>query len=245
MLNGNILKTERQADEAGTTWQVTEFTYDIFNNLKTVNDPLVRTTTYNYDNNENLASIVDAELNTTTYVYDECDLLFTVTDANTPAGVTTYDYDTNGNLAKITDAENNATNYTYDLFGRLKVTMYADLSFSEFDYDKNSNITRHTTPSLKPIEYDYDGLNRLVARRYPLTPELDTDFIYDLGSRMTDADNTASQVHFNYDALNRTEDVTQTLNTIDYTIAYNYDNQGNRTQMIYPQGKKRGQRPFS
>ena len=115
--------------------------------------------------------------------------------------------------------------------------MYADLSFSEFDYDKNSNITRHTTPSLKPIEYDYDELNRLVARRYPLTPELDTDFIYDLGSRMTDADNTASQVYFNYDALNRPEDVTQTLNTIDYTIAYDYDNQGNRTQTIYPGGK--------
>ncbi|HCI45356.1 MAG TPA: hypothetical protein DE315_07510 [Candidatus Omnitrophica bacterium] len=235
--NGNIIKTERQADELTTAWQATEFSYDILNKLKTVSDPLNRVTTYNYDNNENLASVVDAELNTTSYVYDERDLLFAVTDANTPAGVTTYDYDLNSNLAKITDANGNPTAYTYDLFDRLDVTRYANLSESNFDYDKNSNLTRHTTPSGKPIEYSYDALNRLTTKTYPLTPALNTTYAYDLVGRLTDADNTAADTHFTHDALNRVTNATNTLNLAPYTLSYAYDSADNRTQLTYPSGK--------
>ena len=235
--NGNIIKTERQADTLATAWQTTEFSYDILNKLKTVTDPLNRVTTYNYDNNENLASVVDAENNTTGYVYDERDLLFTVTDANTPAGVTTYDYDLNGNLGRITDANNNPTTYAYDLFDRLDITQYANLSSSNFDYDKNSNLTRHTTPSGKPIDYDYDVLNHLNAKRYPLNASLDTTYAYDLGARMTDANNTAADIHFTHDALNRVTNATNTLNLTPYTLSYAYDSAGNRTQLVYPGGK--------
>src|SRR3990167_2670345 len=209
--NGNIIKTERQADALATAWQATQFTYDILNKLKTVTDPLNRVTTYNYDANENLASVVDAELNATTNVYDERDLLFTVTDANTPAGITTYDYDFNGNLAKITDANNNPTTYAYDLFDRLDITQYADLSSSNFDYDKNSNLTRHTTPSGEPIDYVYDALNRLTAKTFPLTPALNTTYAYDLGSRLTDANNSAALIHNTYDSLNQIDTATQTM----------------------------------
>ncbi|HCI45358.1 MAG TPA: hypothetical protein DE315_07520 [Candidatus Omnitrophica bacterium] len=235
--NGNIIKTERQADTLATAWQTTEFSYDILNKLKTVKDPLNRVTTYNYDNNENLASVVDAENNTTGYVYDERDLLFTVTDANTPAGVTTYDYDLNGNLAKITDANGNPTAYTYDLFDQLDTTQYANLSSSNFDYDKNSNLTRHTTPSGKPIEYAYDALNRLTAKNFSLTPGLNTTYAYDVGGQLTDANNSASNMHFNYDALNRIDGTTQTLNATPYTLDYSYQNNGNLSQMIYPSAK--------
>ncbi len=235
--NGNIIKTQRQADALATAWQATEFTYDILNKLKTVKDPLNRVTAYNYDNNENLASVVDAENNTTGYVYDERDLLFTVTDANTPAGVTTYDYDLNGNLAKITDANNNPTTYTYDLFDRLDITQYANSSSSNFDYDKNSNLTRHTTPGGKPIDYVYDALNRLTAKNFPLTPALNTTYAYDLDGRMIDANNTASQIHHAYDTLNRVTTTTQHLSPNTYNLSYQYDKAGNRTQLTYPSGK--------
>ncbi|HBO98170.1 MAG TPA: hypothetical protein DD648_09260 [Candidatus Omnitrophica bacterium] len=42
--NGNVIKTERQADTLATVWQATEFTYDILNKLKTVKDPQNRVT---------------------------------------------------------------------------------------------------------------------------------------------------------------------------------------------------------
>ena len=235
--NGNIIKTERQADALATAWQATQFTYDILNKLKTVTDPLNRVTTYNYDANENLASVVDAELNATTNVYDERDLLFTVTDANTPAGITTYDYDFNGNLAKITDASNNPTTYTYDLFNRLDITHYANLSESNFDYDKNSNLTRHTTPSGKPIEYDYDALNRLNAKRYPLNASLDTSYAYDLGDRRTQRSYLPTSLplsSYSYDIANQLTGIANTLvnGTPVSQYAYPlYDNVGNRKQL--------------
>jgi len=159
------------------------------------------------------------------------------TDANTPAGITTYDYDLNGNLTKITDAHNNPTAYAYDLFDRLDVTQYANLSSSDFDYDKNSNLTRHTTPGGKPIDYDYDALNRLTAKRYPLTASLDTNYTYDLGGRLTDADNVASQIHHDHDALSRVTTTAQHLSPNTYNLSYQYDSTGNRTQLVYPSAK--------
>ncbi len=159
------------------------------------------------------------------------------TDANTPAGVTTYDYDLNGNLSRITDANLNPTTYTYDLFDRLDITQYADLSQGDFDYDKNSNLTRHTTPSGKPIDYSYDALNRLTAKNFPLTPALNTIYGYDLGGQMTVANNAASNIDFAYDALNRVLTTTQHLPPNTYNLSYQYDNTGNRTQLVYPGGK--------
>jgi RHS repeat-associated protein len=235
--NGNVIKIERQADDPVTVWQTTQLTYDILNNLKTVTDPLSRVTTYNYDTNENVASIVDAEENVTAYVYDERDLLFTVTDANSPAGVTRYDYDLNGNLAKITDANGNPTTYTYDDFDRLDKTTYTDTKFSEFVYDKNSNLVKHTTPSTAVIDYIYDELDRLTDKNFPANTSLNTNYVYDLGSRLTDADNAASQISFTYDALNRVLTSAQTLNSTTRTVTYDYDKVGNKIEVVYPSSK--------
>ncbi len=135
---------------------------------------------------------------------------------------------------------NNPTTYTYDLFDRLDITQYADLSSSNFDYDKNSNLTRHTTPSGKPIEYDYDALNRLTTKTYPLTPALNTTYAYDLGTRMTAANNAAGNIDFAYDALNRVLTTTQHLPPNTYNLSYQYDPAGNRTQLVYPSGKTLG-----
>jgi len=214
--NGNIEKIERQANKATTSRQTTEFTYTILNDLKTTKDSLSRQTTYTYDASQNLQKILDAEGHITAYEYDERDLLYKVADHNTPQGITRYDYDANGNLRRITDANANKTNYVFDDFDRLTTTTYADGKYSEFLYDKNSNLTKFKTPAATPgtynIEYGYDVLNRLTSRHFPSNSSLDISYNYDGGSRLTNADNAASQIYFNYDALNRIDDVTQTVN---------------------------------
>ncbi len=235
--NGNVTKLERQADDPVTVWQTIEYTYDILNNVLTMKDPLNRTMTYTYDLSENVATVTDAETNVTTYVYDERDLLFEHKDANTPQGVTQYDYDKNGNLVKITDAESNATDYAYDGFDRRTSKTYADSSGSTYQYDKNSNLTKHTTPSGNAIDYVYDVLNRRTDKTYTTDSNLDVTYTYDVGSRLTDADTTASSVGYTYDALNRVATTTQTLNSNNYTLTFNYDDYGNRTKLTYPSGK--------
>lgn len=235
--NGNVTKLERQVNAAATVWQDTDFTYDTLNNLETRTDPLDRVTTHYYDDSENLTSIVDAESNTTTNEYDERHLLFKVKDANTPQGVTQYDYDDNGNLAQITDSEDNETTYGYDGFDRLTSKTYDDSSGSTYTYDKNSNLVKHTTPKGDDIDYTYDALNRRLTKEFESDADLDVSYAYDLGSRMTTADTTASEIDYTYDALNRVTETTQRINANNFTVEYDYDKVGNRTQITYPSTK--------
>ncbi|HOW35740.1 MAG TPA: RHS repeat-associated core domain-containing protein [Candidatus Omnitrophota bacterium] len=235
--NGNLVKVERQANTQGNEWQASEYTYTILDKLATIKDPLNHITTFTYDLNDNRRTVLDAQGNTTTYDYDERDLLWKVTDANAPAGVTEYAYDLNGQLAQIKDANTNPTNYAYDLFDRLQTMTYADASFSQYGYDKNSNLTQHQTPGAALINYEYDALNRLSAKRFPASAELDVIYGYDLGSRLTAVSNQPSAASYQYDALNRITQNTQTLNANPYTLAYQYDKTGNRTRVTYPSGK--------
>ncbi len=53
------------------------------------------------------------------------------------------------------------------------------------------------------MTYEYDQLNRLTAKRFPSTPELDSFYGYDAGSRLIAGINETSYFSFGYDALNR------------------------------------------
>jgi len=235
--NGNVTKVERQANTGATVWQTVEYTYDNLNNVETVEDPLNRVTTYDYDESENLISVTDAETNVTTYEYDERDMLFKHKDANTPQGVTQYDYDGNRNLAKITDAEGNETTYGYDGFDRRTSMTYDDSSGSTYQYDKNFNLTKHITPSGNDIDYTYDALNRRLTKEFESDSDLDITYGYDVGSRMTSADNDASEIDYVYDDLNRVTATTQRVNAHNFTVAFEYDDVGNRKKLTYAGGK--------
>ena len=235
--NGNVTKLERQANAGATLWQTTQYTYDIQNNLKTLTDPLNRVTTYNYNNNEDMTSVVDANTKTTAYQYDERRLLFKVTDSNTPtAGVTQYDYDTNGNLTKLTDANTNATNYAFDNFDRLTTETFPDTRTNVYTYDKNSNAATRTTPNAQQVQYTYDALNRLTNQNYPSNAAMNITYAYDAGSLLTSAANSFSTNAYTYDALNRVLTNTQTLNAVNYTVTYAY-NDLNQTGVTYPSAK--------
>lgn len=234
--NGNVTKTERQANAGATVWQTVDYTYDIMNNLETVTDPLSRVTTYTYNDNDDLVAVEDGEHNTTTYTYDERRLLFTVTDANSPAGVTRYDYDDNGNLAKITDAEGNETAYDSDDFDRLDTETFEDTRTNVYTYDKNSNVLTRTNPATQQIQYTYDNLNRLTNQNYPSNSAMNITYAYDVGSLLTSAANSYSTNAYTYDALNRVLTNTQTLNSTGYTVTYAY-NDLNQTGVTYPSTK--------
>jgi len=83
--------------------------------------------------------------------------------------------------------------------------------------------------------FAYDGLRRRTAIDYP-AGTADVSFAYDAaGSRtvMTDSMGTTSWA---YDALGRPLTVTAPLTG---TVSYRYDRLGNRTHLIYPDGKVR------
>ncbi len=233
--NGNLIKEERTSPYIQPSPAIS-YTYTAMNKIQTITDELGHVTTLGYDFNDNQASVTDANGKITTSNYDERNLLWKVTDANSPAGITEYAYDPNGNLAQIKDASGNPTNYLYDGFDREERMTYADSSFSQYGYDKNSNIISHRTPSSEVIDYVYDALNRPTSKTSVQDPSINTTFDYDLGSRLTSASRPSSVISHQYDALNRIFQTTQTLTPNPYTLNYQYDKAGNRTQVTYPDG---------
>ena len=236
--NGNLKKLERQTNDPTNPWQTTEYTYTQLDQLETIKQytgpTTYLTTSFSYDLNGNRHTITDPEQNTTTYDYDERNLIWKATDALTH--VTEYSYDHNGNQEVIKDANNHSATYNYDNFDRLQTTTYDDDSFKHYTYDKNSNLLTQNTnddPQTQ-IAYDYDALNRLDFKTYPDASIV--DYGYDLGSRLTSIQNPVSSISYIYNAVNRIESTTQTVNSQPYTVNYQYDPVGNRTQLTYPSG---------
>jgi RHS repeat-associated protein len=222
----NLKRVERQADDNGSNWQTTSYTYNIVDRVESITDSLNNVMTYDYDANYNLTSVLDAEGNLTTYDYDERDLLWKVTDAI--SSVTEYAYDENENSKEIKDANGNLTTYAYDDFDRLFKTAYADGSSEEYDYDANSNITSHYDQRYNVIRYSYDNLGRVITKS---SPESVIQYQYDAGSRLKVVTDAAGAISYTYDNVNR---VTAVSFPGGKSLSYEYDADSNRTKLAYP-----------
>ena len=234
--NANLIKLERQQDVSGSTWQVTEYQYDILDQLietrQQLTDTEILLTRYQYDANGNGTEITDAQGNSTTYNYDERNLLFQVTDAL--GNVTEYTYDANGNLKEIKDAQANITAYAYDDFDRLIKTTYPDSSTEKYSYDVASNLKAKTNPKGQTIYYAYDSLNRLTEKGLSpqgAVPDSVVSYAYDISSRLSQVTDTGGSISYAYDNLNR---ITRVTYPADKSVSYAYDVNSNRTKLTYP-----------
>jgi RHS repeat-associated protein len=212
--------------------QITNYSYDILDNLKSITNPLGYVTKVGHDASENLADVNDAEDNKTKYDYDERDLLWKVTDAN--GNVTEYSYTPNGQLAKIKDANGNETTYHYDGFERLKWIQYPNDTNEAYTYDKNSNIKTYKNRADQIITYRYDALSRLIAKTRPGETEMtNTTLWYDIAGRLKEVRKGTISIleSYYYDRIGRVIDVENANSNI---VSYEYDKLGRRKKMTYP-----------
>ncbi len=149
--NDNLIKTEVENDnEVGTAWFVTDYQYDLLNDLtkaiQDVDDTSNRiTTTYAYDKSERLTKVTKPAGNEVVTVYDERDLVLTQTrKAASPSDDSSeiFHYDDNGNVVTAKDGRGNATVHFYDLHDRRTTTTDPLSHFAVIAYDKNSNLTK-------------------------------------------------------------------------------------------------------
>jgi RHS repeat-associated protein len=187
-------------------------------------------TQFGYDANGNRISQTDALGRTTRYEYNYLDKLIRVID---PAGgATIYNYDANGNLTSITDANGQTTRYVYDVQNRLISETDPLGNTTGYAYDLIGNLTSHTDAEGRTIHYTYDGLNRLLQKSYP-DGSIES-FTYDANGHILTAGNSSIAYTFRYDADGRVTSVTDSRGK---SLGYQYDPAGNRTRLIYPDGK--------
>lgn len=216
--------------------KVTSFTYDSASNLASATDPAGKITTYVRDAAGNILSLKNPKNQTTTYEYD---LWNRVTAVITPKGERTeYSYMPTGELSQIKDPLGNVTTFEYDDLGRIfkkvEPTGYAYVR----KYDENSNLTEELDPNGIRKEFHYNALNQLIEK---VLPDDRAIFEYDVKGQLKLAQNSISKVQFGYDVAGRLN-VAQTsglgalVSMPAVTLTYEYDANGNRTQVSGPGG---------
>jgi RHS repeat-associated protein len=221
---GNLIQ---RTDATGAT---THFEYDANNRLIKVTDPLGNATQFSYDGRGNRIAQTDSLGRTTRYAYNHLNKLTQVINPLNQA--TTYAYDTRGNLVSITDAKGQTTSYTYDLLDRLLSENDPLGNTIQYVYDSRGNLVSKTDAENQTTTFSYDALNRLIGKTFP-DNTVET-FSYDANGRVLTASNPAIGYQFSYDVAGRVMHISDSRG---YTVRYEYDAAGNRTRLIYPDGR--------
>ena len=158
----NLLVTKREAaDDAGGSRPETTYTYDGFNRLKTMSDPIGRTVTYDFDI---IGRLIETEYNdssTETYTYNADGRL--EKSKNRTGSVTYYEYDSNGRQFQTTQ------NYEHDDgAGNVTATNPVNRSITTITYLPGSRIAQYRKTNGKRTALYYDYRDRLIDQRvYP------------------------------------------------------------------------------
>ena len=249
---GGRLKSVRYPDGAGE-----HYGYDARGNLTE------RTTTagecyhYSYDCLARITSIENPAGGVAYFTYDA---LGRVTKAEDEKGnITCYEYTPNGNLAKVTDALGNETFYQYDAMGQLVQTSCTGANGEEpqntvYTWDKEGHVTTVTDPLGDIERYTYDPAGKMRAKVDK--DGYETAFHYGTNGQVEEicyAD--GRKVSLTYNAIRQLEEVKDWLGTTKIamdeagriasvtdpygkTVGYEWGSMGERTAVLYPDGKK-------
>ncbi len=171
--------------------------------------------------------------------YDSSGRLTSLTDAN--LGVTSFTYDAAGNLASLTDPVSNTTTWVYDDQNRA-VQETDELSNStSCSYDSAGNLARYTDANGQIRQYDYDSAGNVSGETWYATTQdaenaqnVENTIHYErdyVGRITAEWDSVSSVVYVYSDAGQITSTTQSSVDGPTVTLTYQYDADGNRTQM--------------
>jgi RHS repeat-associated protein len=160
----------------------------------------------------------------------------------------TYTYTPNGLADSIQDANGNLTTNTYDGLDRLWQVQFpskttpgssSTTDLEQYTYDANNNRKTLVTRDSQIITYNYDALNRLTSKLWPSSWGVSVYYGYDLRNLRLYANYlspTGSGVSNAYDGFGRPSTETVNLGGTARSMSYQYDADGSRTRVTYPDG---------
>jgi RHS repeat-associated protein len=159
----------------------------------------------------------------------------------------TSTYTPNGKLATLTDGEGNRTTYEYDDHDRLVKTRFpvptkgfqtsSNDDYEQYGYDQNGNRTSFRNRANETLTSSFDALNRMTFKDRPGS-EPDVTYAYDLRGLQTSASftSTGETIANTFDSLGRLTSAVTTKGGVTRTVANQYDANGNRSRLTYPDG---------
>ncbi len=201
----------RKLSETDALGNTTNYTYDPKGNLLTKTDPLGNVTQYTYDSLGKVLEIIDAKGNRTINTYDSKGNLLSTTD---PLGnIVNFERDSSGNATRITGPGGSQIIQTYNTSGHLISKTDVSGVVTNNTYDGNGNIiNEQIIAGLRTINknYQYDKQNRLV--------------------QMTDS---SGSIRNEYNSIRQRS---ASIDRLNKRTEYLYDNRGNLSRTIYPDG---------
>ncbi|MBN1125490.1 MAG: hypothetical protein JXA82_10815 [Sedimentisphaerales bacterium] len=164
--------------------------------------------------------------------------------------ITEYGYDALGRrqwIAGYADSANpntrQLTEYEYDGLGRVTKITYPDAATIEYTYTPAGKVSKRTDQRGWETYYTYDDVYNMTQKQVIVNSVTTIEtFTYDglrriLTAQKQEGQSTISQSVFEYNDIGRMSDAWETIGGLAAKhIEYAYDNAGNRTQTVYPDG---------
>lgn len=169
----------------------------------------------------------------TKYSYDRADRQTKVTagyGSDVQADSVVKSFTDDGQIADVRDALGNLTSYSYDGFNRLASATFANGQIEKLSYDQNDNVVTRLLRDGTSVAFEHDRLGRIMSKTLP-NGEGKTSYDYDLLGHPLSVTGTTA-LTYEWDALGRMTRAAQPFGT----VAFQYDNSGNRTQMSWADG---------
>ncbi|QQR80662.1 MAG: hypothetical protein IPJ69_00385 [Deltaproteobacteria bacterium] len=232
-------------------WVESRFAYDSLDHMVSKTEDVSPShsvlTEYQYDLNENLVRVIQPEGNSIKIDYDDRDLPARLIRGFESSEATTFllKYDANRNLKTMRDGGGHDWNYDYDGFDRLLRAVSPTLDQTLVAYDPSgdvSSISKRGPPRWTGLEVllaeehlIHDEQHRLLVNQKTLLNEsfarvrdVVTQFQYDAQSRLIQLQDDNNHVsRFGYDGLNRLIQFTDALGN---QISNTYDAANNLTR---------------
>ncbi|MBF0385414.1 MAG: hypothetical protein HQL27_06035 [Candidatus Omnitrophica bacterium] len=140
-----------------------------------------------------------------------------------------YGYDDFGNMTSLLDNLGSTTSFLYNNGELLDHKTDPLLKETHYDFNDLGQVTGITDRNNKTVNYSYTDVGELEYITYPDLTQ--TAFTYDLHSNLKTMTDSLGTATYNYDNLHRLTDLTDSQG---FTVAYQYDDVGNVTKIIYP-----------
>ncbi|MCB1099682.1 MAG: hypothetical protein KDN22_29190, partial [Verrucomicrobiae bacterium] len=188
-----------------------------------------------YYPNGTVMTVTDPENRVTSYVYDEMRRLVSTTK---PEGITTtVTYDGEGNALKAIDAEGNVTLYEYDGLNFLRKSTNAKGYSTVYGYDRDGNRNSVLDPKGNLTLWTFDLIGRQLTQTDPEGGRT-TVLAYDILDNAIEIRNPRGFTStYIYDKSGR---LTSSFDELLQETRYFYDQVGNLTKLVGPQGEQYG-----
>ncbi|MDF7774286.1 RHS repeat-associated core domain-containing protein [Sphingomonas sp. AOB5] len=160
----------------------------------------------------------------------------------------TYAYTLTGKRKVLIDANGNVATMSYDGHDRqirwnfpssTAIGAVSTTDFEGYTYDAKGNRTSLRKRDGQVISYSYDALGRMTLKDVPGGSSQDVYYAYDLRGLQTQArfgSSSGQGITTAYDGFGRISSSTTNQGGTTRTLSYQWDRNGNRTQVTHPDG---------